>query len=284
MPDHGMFDGERFDLIAHVRALALSDAERAAVRDVLAEYVEKMDAALNRRHDRLMALQRAAESMPTPPRRIDVPMTPGQEDVLRAVIAAAPACRAVERMNLEYAARVLGLLPPEEAEKLSRSIGSAVAQAKKDRSYHRLGSRVRSMIERLSDMEASRLRLELSAREYRGAGLAGNVTRLFENVQPLTGDQRERLEQIRIEHERETLENEKLRPESSPDGPTLLRVRVPGGNISLSNDSHFLAWDMEESRQRRAEFERRRDAIEQRFVDQIRAILTLEQRAVVAGI
>lgn len=313
---YGCYPKERFDLIAAVNTLDLEDAEREALEPVLIRYAKEIDPLLQARHKALENIDKQNEGVSEEQMNfydLDWESDPEgaqaayekamermndlQQDVVRAALAARPACKRVHDLNERYLDEIKPMLDARgraELERLTADKASDDGMTWNPLDY----SRSKQMMSFLLNMEEMLVAWGAymdSTDDDSGMGMM----RLARNVEPLRPEQVMQLEEMleELEAERELLRleaPESMMPSIAEAQDNSFTITTPGGSYSLyradedAEQQMMVMWDSEPSAEDQAEakrveaFQEKQSKMEQRYIDRIRSILTLRQRALIA--
>jgi hypothetical protein len=213
-----------------------------------------------------------------------------QTDAVRAALDLLPICARVRDLNMRFADELEAALPAAQARELREQVDDAIRSADGGGMFSMMNwSRARMMFNMLEDLESTLDMYKQSMQQFDDG--SGRMTRMLEmmgNAEPLSEDQRRRIERIRDDWEAETERHDrKHNPRLAEMQRSQLNFRLPGGTLTLmSADAQgggFMGGmaamggggDNEEA-------QREKFDIDQRAIDRVREVLTMGQRALIA--
>lgn len=311
---YGCYPKERFDLVAAVGTLDLDEAERAALEPVLKRYAEEMDPLLQARHRALEHVDKRNEGIQDAQSAIysiDWESDPAaaqqayekameranemQQDVIRAALAARPACRRVGELNERYLEEITGMLDVRGRTELERMTAETANDTGEwDPFSYSRSKQIMSFLLNMDEMIAAWGAYADSADDDSGMGMM----RLARNVEPLRPDQVMRIEEMleELDAERELLSMEapqSMLPQVDDAQKNNFTLTTPGGSYTLQridtgHDESAMAWggmgggQTEEDAEKMQAYQQKQSEMEQRYIERIRDLLTVRQRALIA--
>ncbi len=300
-------DGEGLDLIAVVDALALDPADRQPLDPALRDYEVRLDALLETRNRRAEALGEKAADFETTKQSMyagwgkdgevddkkmqeiqdfQAEQHDRQRDLVADALHVHDAGQRIAALNHEYIDTLTPLIPDHAREDWRASLDAPV-RSLYDWAKGYQQNRAGRVIDMMRDIEQHVSMIEYQTRAWAGDDSPFNEWAVFaRTVEPLTPDQRDQLDRIREDLEREI---DRLTPEDErPDDPrgSFIRVPTPRGALTIARagEDHqhlYNPWQGDQSE----EAKERRRAIMQANIDaleRVRRVLTLKQRALAA--
>jgi len=304
---YASYPEERIDLVACVQALELSEQLKRELEPVLEEYRDRMDSVLvsrNRRADQVGKQAAEANSQQIDwsninyedPMAVEAAYEQHNQRRARLVplgLELRQACARVREVNLQFRTRIEEMLPPDQLEEFRK-----VAKPKSDGGMFDFSnySRARMMISMLENLEmmvsAVQMQTEMWG-ESDSEEMAIYLRRMRE-VQPLTESQREQIAQIKADWEagsdsiKRRHASQGSRSSQSDGDTNYIQLHTPQGTLSLmrhtddgSSISYSGGWRGQQGEVNEDQ-QREQAELDQRIVDRLRAILTIEQRALMS--
>ncbi len=307
LAEYASYPEERVDLVASVHTLELSEQLKQQLEPVLEEYRDRMDSVLVSRNRR--AEQVGKQAAEANSHQIDwssinhedpmaVEAAYEQHNQRRAQLVPLglelrQACARVREVNRQFQTRIEDMLPPELLEEFRK-----VTKPKSDGGIFDFAnySRARMMLGMLENLELMVSSVQMQAEmwgESESDEMALYLRRMRE-VQPLTGSQREQIAQIKADWEAATDSIKRrhsaagTRPDHTEGEPNYIQLSTPQGTLSLMRQTeneaampYYGRWGAQAG-EVNEEQQREQSELDQRIVDRIRAILTIEQRALMS--
>jgi hypothetical protein len=224
-----------------------------------------------------------------------------QRAVVEEALTARTYCKRVADINKRYAMDIGEALPDSARRELETMIAtesSATDQQPWDfKNYSRCRQKF-TMVLNLEDM--------LGSYEAFSSSMAGGeewgLMRIARDMEPLSAVQIDRIEDLQeeFEAEMELLEEKRPTPQVEQEDLTKYRftLRTPGGNLTMMHNDPPEGMGMpnqymvrggammteqdEETAEKMRAFNEERQELEQRYIDELRGLLTLRQRALTA--
>jgi hypothetical protein len=295
---YASYNDEAIDLVAIVDALDISDDTRADLAPILDRYVQTLDPILDARNRKLEALgaklrdieKLRAKTMSPGPEFDEEMMRAYQEieeqgrKVIPDALEARRACARVRDVNREFKREVEEHLPPGALEDWNKATTFDLNQ---NRFPWMNQSRAENMFNTLENLDQMRNTFEMQASMYENSGM-GEYVSLIRAVEPMSPSQLDQLERIKERHESRI---DRLERENKPaarhddEDPSFIQVRTPDGTLTLTRiaeDANQMGGFWPGMPNDDPELAKKRNEIEQQTIDEIRDILTINQRAIVA--
>jgi len=308
---YASYPDEKIDIVACVQAIELSDAQKRELESILEEYRMQMDSVLvsrNRKAEQVGKRAIAAAEIEIDYENIDyenpaaveaayAEYNKSREQLVPLGLELRQACARVREVNLQFRRRIEEKLPADQLEAFAK-----VAKPKQDSNmWDMFGgySRAKMMIGLLENIEMYIASAQMQADmwgESDNDEMAMYLKRMRE-VQPLTESQRQELAQIKADYEAGS-ESIRARYDSkSPaaevdDDPDHIQLPTPHGTLSLmrvtEGDEEAMYGGMYGAmygmggEEPNMEQQREQSELDQRIIDRLRAIMTIEQRALMA--
>lgn len=300
--EYASYNDEAIDLVAIVDALDIPDDTRADLAPILDRYVQTLDPILDARNRKLEALgaklrdieKLRAKTMSPDPENFD------QEEMMKAyqeieeqgrkvipdALEARRASARVRDVNREFKREIEERLPTGAIEDWNKATTFDLNQSRFPWMSH---SRADNMFNTLENLDQMRSAFEMQMTMYEDSGMGEYIT-LIRAVEPMSPSQLDQLERIKERHESKM---ERLKRESKPagrhddnDDPSMIQIKTPDGTLTLtriSEDANQMMggfWPGMPNDD--PELAKKRNEIEQQTIDEIRDVLTINQRAIVA--
>ncbi|MFI4854138.1 MAG: hypothetical protein ACIAQF_04050 [Phycisphaerales bacterium JB065] len=302
LAEYAVFDEERVDLVASVQALDLGAEQLAALEPLLEEYREQMDIALVARNRKAETLGKRCVEVeakvfdwssvdrenPEEVKAMYEAYYASRKPLVSLGLDLYRACGRVRDVNKDFRRRIEEALPSEMLEDFHKV---AVPEGNEDLydSLYADYSRARMMFSVLENLQMYIASMQMQMDMW-GSAESEEVAiylRRLREVQPLTETQRHQIAQIRAEWEaeREAISS-RYQPVAKPEPEEdreryYIQLTTPQGSMSLRrevDDNEEEDWDDSEDV---AEADRMRELNknDQRSIEQLRQILTIEQRS-----
>jgi hypothetical protein len=295
---YASYDEEKIDIVASVQAMELDDSLRAQLEPVLEEYRVQMDAALgarNRKAEQVgeeftkvqqLEMDLQSETDPMVMQEGWQRMQQQREQLVPAGLELRRHSARVRDINIRYRDRVEQMLPPDKIDAFRE-----ITMPKPSSGMMFSGfSRVRMMLGMLENLDTmvagAQMQMEMWG-EAEGDEL-GAYLRRIRQVQPLSEDQSAEIEQIRAEWEAQSaaIRSRYAKGDSDPGEPDYISLPTPSGTLMLtrvSANDGFMGFPGQEIEDSDAHARQKEQSeLDQRIIDRIRSILTIEQRGLFA--
>ncbi len=315
----GCYPSERFDLVEALGTLDLDDRDRERLEPLIERYADEMDPALVARN---RALDKAAASYQQHTERqqemwamdwsdpeqamqaqnIQEELNKLQRDAVSDALSAKPACKRVADLNERYAAEAKEMLRDRDRRELEKMIEKGASDTGQMFDFTNY-SRARQKFTMVLNMEEM-LGAYKSFSSSMGGGEEWGIMRIAREVEPLTPKQLRDVEALEneFETEMEILETKKPGAAQAPEDAMKwnFTLRTSAGDMTLTHNDPpegagtdaksafmiagggaFMTQDggAEEEMQ---EYMAERAELEQRYIERLREMLTLRQRALSA--
>ncbi|MFI4854137.1 MAG: hypothetical protein ACIAQF_04045 [Phycisphaerales bacterium JB065] len=297
---YASYSDEKVDLVACVQALELSAGERAALEPVLEEYRTQMDAALAARNRKAEAV--GVEYAKTQEMQMDLqketdPMviqerwqefSRRQEEIVPMGLELRKLCGRVRDVNVQFRKRLSQEVPSHQLAQFEK-----IATAKKSNGFVFGGSsRAHMMFKMLENLDTMVAGAQMQMEAFGGDDLEamGSYMRRIQRVQPLSDAQLAEVERIRAEFEdrQASIRSRYSKGSADQNEPGFIQLPTPQGTLMLrriteggEGDIMFTGFGMG-SGSDDPEMQREMSELDQRTIDRLRAILTIEQRGLMA--
>lgn len=299
---YASYPEEKIDMVSCVHALDLTDQELAGLEALLEEYRMQIDSPLvsrNRRAEQLGKEYAQVQEAQMGLNSIEDPMemqeayqrfNEAQQALVPSGLELRRASARVREVNEQFRRRIEQSLPADAVDEFRK-----IAMPKESSGMMFMGySRAGMMLQMLENLEMVIASAQMQADMWEEADSAemGMYMRRMREVQPLTEQQKGQIERIRADWEagsasiRERHSSSAAAAESDPD---YIQLPTPDGTLTLARmredgDGGMMYERMAMGMGGAENPERQREQAEldQRTVERIRAILTFEQRALMA--
>lgn len=299
---------ERLDLVEMVDALQLEPDELDALASTIEEYEVELDAALAARNSQAEMLEERMEEFSDAQTTLfsnagdrgpDFDWAAAQQRVedlkkpaIRAALDTRDAAARVRDVNERYIRRFAEQLPDDHAETFQARVAETrLTQPNQNFGFFGAGSRAATAFALLEDFETvdAMMRMQSTMISVNVGRQAASATR----TPPLTDDQRRRVDQLKAEYDdkRDRLlaqYADALKPDDEP-----LSIAYPGGVANLTRTDGQTSGGMfagfagfgggpSQPSEEQQQYQRESAELEQWAIEQIRDILTLDQRTIFA--
>lgn len=297
---YGSYPEEKIDLVASVHALNLSAAERQSLEALLEDYRVQIDSVLvsrNRRAEQLGKQYLEFQKFQTQMQTMDDPMqmqtmyerySELQQGLVPSGLELRRACARVREVNNQFRTRIEEALPAHALDEFRK----VVTPRSDDDPYAFMGySRVSMMLRLLENLEVMLQAGEMQVDMW-SEGDSEQIARYYRimrSVQPLTEHQRSQIAALKDEWEQASasIRARYAKPTRNESEPDYIRLPTPEGTLMLaraSADGAMMGFpgrggepNSDDERRQKEQSE-----LDQRIIDRIRAMLTMEQRALFA--
>jgi hypothetical protein len=310
---YASYPDEKVDIVACVQALELSDETKRELETILEDYRTQMDLVLvsrNRKADQVGKRAMAADEIEIDYESIDyenpvameaayAEYNKAREQLVPLGLELRQACARVREVNVQFRRRVEERLPADQIEEFTK-----IARPKPESDMWSMMyggySRAKMMIGLLENIEMYIASAQMQADMW---GESDNdemaiYLRRMREVQPLTESQRQQLAQIKADYEAgsESIRARyatKKTDSQTDDDPDYIQMPTPHGTLSLRRVTEG---EEEEAvyggmyggmygmggEEPNMEQQREQSELDQQIIDRLRAIMTIEQRALMA--
>lgn len=298
---YASYSDEKVDLVACVQALELSDGERAALEPILGEYRVQIDSALAARNRKAETL--GAEYTKTQQMQMDLQneqdptlMQEGWQEVNRRQEELVPMglelrrlCARVRDINVQFRDRLEREIPSHQMEAFEK-----VARPKDANPFMFGGySRVDQMFRMLENMDTmmSGMQMQVEAFGEANSEEMGAYLRRMQRVQPLSEAQEQQVASIKADWEsrRQAIRDRYSRNTGDQSEPDFIQLPTPKGTLMLrrvveGDDGEIMygGFGMYGAGSDDPEMQREQSELDQKTVERLRQVLTIEQRGLFA--
>jgi hypothetical protein len=294
--EYASFDEEMFDLVSVTDGLELTDQIEASLEPTLEAYVSTIDpllAARNRRVGELgeryaqwsreqMAMWQGSSEMDGEERqRLMMSLEERKRDIIADAFNARESCARVRDVNIQYRDMILRELSGDLAEDFSRMTN---VELEDEVTPWANFSRAKGVIGMLRNLKSMTDLMSTQMGALDGETELSYLT-MARAAEPLSRDQLAMLDDIeeRLDAELESIEREhaKAAGRQAPVDSDVIRVRSPQGTLTLFRMGTPNPWAaMQQSQDK--ELMEKKGRVTQQAIDDIRAMLTWNQRAIIA--
>lgn len=317
---YGCYAEEKYDLVSAVQSLDLDEDVEDRLAPMLEQYAADLDVALQQRNRQLEKVGELNEayseiqreqwsldwSSPEAQQRyqeIQEQLDGKKNGVVEAALTARTYCRRVADVNKRFTQEVGDALPDRPRRELETMV--ATSEDKSDGGWDFSNySRARQKFSMVLNMEEM-IGAYSAFSGSMGAGKDWGIMRIARQMEPLTPVQVQQIEALRdeFEAEMEILETKRPTPKLPPEEMSKWRftLRTPGGNVTLQHNDPpeemggkdgnvfmvrgggaFTSFGEDEASDEMAAYNAERGELEQRYIEGLRELLTLRQRALIA--
>ncbi len=300
-----VYPRERIDLVAIVQGIEMPESFRKSLIPTLDEYEYELDVALTARNTKASAavektteintLQMTAWSRTTDPDPQAIMAAQSrieelQQEIIPVALGLRDASARVRDVNDRYTRELASRFPTKLKQRLEEQTAKIAGKDQNAVPFSDF-SRAKIAIQTLEQLEAMKPMMEMQAQMFGDSDMAAEMKPYLDRlktVQPLSEDQRDQLALIKTDIEAELLAAQRRhgRPSAPADEPASYTFKLDGAVIQLTRrgeeqDNMNMLGQQEPSR---ADKKQAKDLakINQNAIDRIRAILTIEQRSVIA--
>ncbi len=297
---YASYSDEKIDLVACVQALELSPGERAALEPLLEEYRTQIDAALtarNRRAELLgeeytktqqMQMDLSKESDPMAMQQGWEEFSRRQQELVPMGLELRKLCGRVRDVNVQFRKRLAEKMPSHQLEQFNE------ISAPKESTGFMFGGSSRAemmfqMLENLDTMIAG-AQMQMQAFGVGDAEVMGSYVRRMQRVQPLSEAQLAEVQQIKADYEdrKAAIRSRYTRSSADQNEPDFIQLPTPQGTLMLSrvredgNGGIMYGGFGMGGGSDDPEMQREMSELDQSTINRLRAILTMEQRGLLA--
>ena len=299
-----IYPRERIDLIAVVQGLDMPESFRASLADALHTYEQELDIALTARNTKGAAAARQAKEVAdlqmkawTPARDQDPQaVMDAQErvqqmsqELIPVALDLRDASARVRDVNDRHIRELANRFPQKIRDTFEAQVAKVAGKSENNVPFSDF-SRAKMAIQTLEQLESMKPMMEMQAQMFGESDMAAEMQPYLDRlktVPPLSQTQRDQLAQIKtdLDAELESAQRRHGGSSASQDEPTSFNIRLDGAMMSLarndSDNSSMNMWGGSQDAKQIEQLKERAD-INQRAIDRIRAILSIEQRSVIA--
>ena len=299
---YASYSEEKIDLVACIQALELTDAERAAIEPILAEYRVQIDSALaarNRKAELVGTEYTEVQQMQMDLQNEQDPMamqagweefSRRQEELVPMGLELRKLCGRVRDVNIQFRERVEREIPSHQMEAFEKVARPQDGNMFMFGGYSRVGQMFR-MLENMDTMIAG-VQMQVEAFGGDDSEQMGAHLRRMQREQPLSETQDEQVALIKADWEasRSSIRSRYSRNTGDQDEPGFIQLPTPNGTLMLrrvteGDDGQIMyggfgmygAGGSDDP-----EMQREQSELDQQTVERLRAVLTLEQRGLFA--
>ncbi|MFU8828517.1 MAG: hypothetical protein ACNA8P_03685 [Phycisphaerales bacterium] len=297
---YASFPDEKIDLVSCVYALDLTPDQMSALEPLLEEYRVQIDSPLvsrNRRAEQLGREYATVQKIQAELGSIEDPMqmqeayqrfNEAQQALVPSGLELRRACARVREVNNQFRRRIEEQLPSSAIDEFRK-----IAMPRESSSMMFMGySRASMMLRMLENLEMviASAQMQMDMWDDSESEEMSMYMRRMSQVQPLTDQQRTQIDQIREDWETSSAAIRARHASSTPstdNDPDYIQLPTPDGTLTLarvrSNENTggfgMMYGRMGMGSSEDPERQREQSKLDQRTVERIRTVLTIEQRA-----